>query len=175
MCAVNRKSDSLTSTEQDMLLNVIDKYEDHALFTLALTTGIRREDIVSIEIGNVDLENRKITFWESKKRKFHTVPIAEIAHPHILRYVNTLKKGQKRLFNITGKTAYNRLQKYVEKAQINKKLAFHDLRRTFVKTAKRKGMSIKAIAQILDDKIDTVETWYANLDHHELLEESNKL
>jgi len=171
----NRKSDSLTIEEQERLLSVIETFEDLCLFELELTTGMRREDIVGIEIGNIDLENRKITFWEHKKRKFHTVPIASSVLPNLVRYLNSLPKGRKKLFAFTGRTAYNKLQYYLKKAGIKKKLAFHDLRRTFVKTAKKKGLSDKAISQITDDKLETISEWYANLDHDELKEEADKL
>lgn len=170
-----RKSDSLTLEEQDRLLNVIDTYEDLALFKLVLNTGIRREDIVGIELGNVDLDAGKITFYEHKKRRWWTVPIANSILPDLVRYINSLPKGEKKLFNFTGRTAYNRLQQYIKKAKINKHLAFHDLRRTFVKSAKRKGLSPKAVSQITGDRLDTVEEYYANLDMSELKEEANKL
>lgn len=171
----SRKSDSLTIDEQDRLLSVVETFEDLSLFEIELTTGIRREDIVGIEIGNIDLDNKKITFWEHKKRRFHSVPIAQSILPNLVRYLNSLPKGRKRLFMFTGRTAYNKLQYYMEKAGIRKKLAFHDLRRTFVKTAKRKGMSDKAISQITGDKLETISEWYANLDHDELKEEADKL
>jgi integrase len=171
----NRKSDSLTIDEQEKLLSVVETFEDLVLFGLELTTGIRREDITSIEISNIDIESRKISFWENKKRRTHTVPIAKVVLPDLVRYLNSLPKGQKRLFTFTGRTAYNKLQYYLNKAGIKKKLAFHDLRRTFVKTAKRKGMSDKAIAQITGDKIETISEYYSNLSHDELKEESDKL
>jgi integrase len=171
----NRKSESLTIEEQDQLLAVIETFGDLALFRLELTTGIRREDIVGIEIGNIDMESRKIRYWEAKKRRFWTVPIAKSAFPDMLRYMNSLPKGRRKLFDFTGRTAYNKLQYYLKKAGIKKKLAFHDLRRTFVKTAKRKGISDKAICQITGDKLETIADWYANLDHDELKEEADKL
>lgn len=166
---------SLSVTEEECLYRVIDNYEDLALFKLALNTGIRREDIVRIEAGLVDLDNRTIKFWQEKKNNWHTVPIAQNILPDITRYINSLPKGQKKLFDITGKTAYNRLQHYIKKAGIPKKLAFHDLRRTFVKNAKKKGLSVKAVAQITDDKYQTIETIYATLDMEELKEEADKL
>ena len=166
---------SLSITEEEMLIQCIETIEDLALFKLALNTGIRREDIVRIETGLVDLGNRTIKFWEEKKNNWHTVPLAQGIIPDITRYINSLPKGQKKLFNMTGKTAYNRLQYYVKKAGINKKLAFHDLRRTFVKNAKKKGLSVKAVAQITNDKYQTIEELYANLDMEELKEEADKL
>jgi integrase len=65
----------------------------------------------------------------------------------------------------------NRLQKYLEKAGIRKELSFHDLRKAFIKTAKRKGLSPKAVSQITGDTLSTIEQSYANLDIEELKEE----
>lgn len=166
---------SLSLIEEEMLFKVIERYEDLALFKIALNTGIRRGDIINIEVSNIDIQNRTLTFWEEKKNGNHTVPISVSIIPDITMYLNSIPKGQKRLFDISSKTAYNRLQYYIKKAGITKRLAFHDLRRTFVKNAKKKGLSIKAVAQILNDKYDTVEQSYANMDMEELKEEVDKL
>lgn len=170
-----KRSVSLTLEEQEQFLDVIETFEDLALFKLELNTGIRREDITNIEIGNVDLENRKIRFWEQKKRRWYEVPISKTVMPDLIRYMNMIPKSQKKLFTFTGRTAYNKLQYYLKKSNIKKHLAFHDLRHTFVKTAKKKGLSIKAVAQILGDRVSTVEEWYANLDMEELKGEADKL
>ena len=170
-----RRNVSLTIEEEERLLEVIETFEDLALFRIELTTGIRREDIANIEIGNVDLENRKITFWQGKKRNWHTVPISRSAYPDLLRYVNSLPKGQKKLFMFTGRTAYNKLQYYLKKAKIGKRVAFHDLRRTFIKNSMKRGLSTKAISQITDDKIETIMEAYNNLTIDELREEADKL
>jgi len=177
---VNRKpkpyrSNSLTIEEQERLLSVTESFEDLTLFRLVLSTGIRREDIVGIEIGNIDLDNRQLRFWESKKRRWWTVPLTLECCQEIRRLLNTYPNGRKKLFGMTGRTAYNRLQKYLEKAGIPKELSFHDLRRTFVKTAKRRGLSPKAVSQITGDTLATIEQSYANLDMEELKEEIGKL
>ena len=164
------RSNSLSIEEQERLLSVVETFEDLVLFKLALTTGIRREDIVNIEIGNVDLDNRVITFWESKKKRFWKVPIHKDVMPDLIRYMNSLPRGQKKLFTFTGRTAYNKLQKYLKKAGIKKDLSFHDLRRTFMKTAKKRGMDIKMVAQITGDSVKTVQDAYENYDMEELKE-----
>lgn len=169
------RSNSLTIQEQDIFLSVIDTYEDLALFKLELSSGIRREDIAEIDIGNVDLENRKLKFWESKKRRWWEIPLREDVAMELERYIKTLPKGQKKLFNFCGKTAYNRLQSYLQKAGINKTISFHDLRRTFVKTAKKKGLDMKAVSQITGDTLSTIEGYYENMDMEELREEVEKL
>ena len=169
------RSNSLTIEEQERLLSVTESFEDLTLFRLALSTGLRREDIANIEVGNIDLDNRQLRFWESKKRRWWTVPLTIECCQEINRLLNTFPNGRKKLFDMTGRTAYNRLQKYLEKAGIKKELSFHDLRRSFIKTAKRKGLSPKAVSQITGDTLATIEKSYANLDMEELKEEIDKL
>ncbi len=169
------RSNSLTITEQELLLSVTETYEDLALFQLELNTGIRREDIVKIQLGNIHLDKKELTFWEAKKRRWYSIPLSNRVIPDLTRYISTLPRGQKELFTISGRTAYNRLQKYLTKAGITKHLSFHDLRRTFIKTAKKKGIDIKAVSQITGDSFKTIQDHYENLDMDELREELEKL
>jgi len=169
------RSNSLTIEEQEKLLSCTETFEDLTLFRLALSTGIRREDIAGIEVGNIDLSNRRLRFWESKKRRWWEVPLTLEVCQEIQRLINTYPNGRKKLFDMTGRTAYNRLQKYLEKAGIRKEISFHDLRRSFIKTAKRRGLSPKAVSQITGDTLSTIEQSYANLDADELREEIDKL
>lgn len=169
------RSNSLTIEEQERLLSCSETFEDLTLFRLALSTGIRREDIAGIEVGNIDLSNRRLRFWESKKRRWWTVPLTVECCQEIRRLLNTFPNGRKKLFSFTGRTSYNKLQKYLLKAGISKEISFHDLRRSFIKTAKRKGLSVKAVSQIVGDSFATIEQSYANLDMEELKEEIDKL
>ncbi len=169
------RSNSLTLEEQERVLSVTETFEDLTLLRLTLTTGIRREDIARVEIGNIDLKNRRLKFWESKKRRWWEVPLTMEVCQEIQRLINTYPNDRKKLFDMTGRTAYNRLQKYLKKAGIKKELSFHDLRRTFIKTVKRRGLSPKAVSQITGDTLATIEQSYANLDMEELKEEVDKL
>ena len=169
------RSNSLSLSQQEQLFNKLNSYEDEALFRLALTTGIRRLDIVNIMISNVNLDKRELSFWQHKKRKIHTVPLTHDVARILGMYINSLPKQQKRLFAFSDKTAYNKLQRALKRAQITKQISFHDLRRSFTKTAKKRGLSLKAVAQILDDKPATVQMYYENLDMDELRDEVDKL
>lgn len=169
------RSNSLSVDEQARLFEVTDTLEDLVLFRLALTTGIRREDLTSIELGGIDLDSRRLTFWESKKKRFWTVPLASSVMPDLRRYLNSLPSGTKQLFGFSGRTAYNRLQKFLGKAGISKQVAFHDLRRSMMKTAKKRGLSKQAVAQITGDSYRTIEQYYTWLDSEELKDEADKL
>ena len=168
------RSNSLSEAEQIMLIDVAETFEDVVLFKLALCTGIRREDIVRVERANLDIEGRKLKFWEAKKKRVWTIPLPESIIPDLTRFLNT-SPNQKLLFSMSGRTAYRHLQKYIKKAGITKHIAFHDLRRTFVKTAKKRGLSPQAVAQITGDSLSTIDLYYSNLDMGELKLEVNKL
>lgn len=169
------RSNSLTLDEQDQLLAHASTFEDLALFRLALATGIRREDIVGIDIGQINLEKRELTFWEAKKRRFWTVPLPVSVVQELTRYINTLPSGTRKLFQFSGRTAYNKLQAGLRRAGITKEMSFHDLRRTFVKTAKKRGLSPKAVCQITGDTLAVIQEHYENMDMDELRQEVDKL
>ena len=169
------RSNSLNIEEQEKLLSSTILYEDLALFKLALTTGIRREDIVNIEMINLGVANRKLRFWEQKKKRYWEVPLTINVQNELIRYLKHKDPYDRYLFNFSGRTAYNKLQRALKNAEIKKEISFHDLRRSFIKTAKIKGISINAVAQITGDRIDTIQQFYQNLDHEELKDEVDKL
>lgn len=162
--------ESLNKREVAEFLRVIDRIDDKALFTLALTTGIRREDIVGIDLSNINWQNNTLTFWEQKKDRFWTVPLEADTMIALKMYINTLSKGSKKLFDFTGRTAYNRLHRYTEKAKIKKKIPFHALRTTFVKRSKEVGRDIKAVQQITGDSERTILKHYSEWTMDELKE-----
>ena len=169
------RSNSLTIEEQEALFKAASSFEDLTLFKLALNTGIRREDIVRIELSNIHLKRQELSFWEAKKKRVWVVPLTATLTKELERYINTLPKGQKKLFDFSGKTAYNKLQRTLTRAGITKTISFHDLRRSLMKTGKRKGLDQKAICQITGDSMRTVEQFYQNFDMDELKEEIKKL
>lgn len=172
---VQYRSNSLTIEEQEKLYNVAPSFEDLTLFRLALNSGIRRVDIVNIELSNIRLDRQELSFWEHKKSRVLTIPLTEVVCRDLERYINTLPRNQKKLFVFSDKTAYNKLQRSLKLAGINKGIRFHDLRRSFMKTAKKKGLDIKAVCQITGDTVNTVQNFYQNYDMEELKEEIKKL
>jgi len=168
------RSESLTLEEQDQLCKAVSRVDDLALFRLALTTGIRREDIVGIEWSGVDFDQRRLTFWESKKSRHWTVPLTERT-VQSLKMLQGVRRAERKVFGFCGRTAYNRLQAALERAGIKKSLRFHDLRRSFVKTAKRRGLRPKAVSQITGDTVAVIQEHYENMDQDELREELDRL
>lgn len=151
---------ALTKKEWERMLMKIDYLRDEVLLKLAVETGIRRKDIVSIRVNDIDFNERKITFYENKKRKLHSVYISEKMLLLIRKYINTFSKKQEQLFNISDRQAWNILNKYLVKANI-KQRGFHALRGTCIKFAQLKGWSESQTAKHLDDTIRTIQEHYA--------------
>jgi integrase len=139
--------------EVGKLLAVLDTVESEALFKLEFFTGIRREDIVAIEIANIDWVSRHITFWESKKRRNFCVWFDDGVKQALQKQVNAkvIPLQSKFLFpsprnskkHMTGRYAYKLLQMYLDRAGV-KRRPFHALRASCVKILQKAGWSIDA-------------------------------
>ena len=177
---------SLTREQADELLRVVDNLRDRALITLGIATGIRRDDIVNIEIANIDLTHARLSFWEEKKDRDWAVPLESNLIVLLKTYINTLEKGTKYLFpkkgdgrqHIDGKTAYNALHKYLVKAHIIKdeegaNFPFHGLRHTFVNLSHAAGRDIKFICQVTGDTEQTIQRVYRHLTFGQLQEQAD--
>jgi len=166
--------ESLTLEEVQELLRSTDRIEIRALFELALTTGIRRADIVDIEIERVNLKKRHIDFWEQKKERMHRVFLEPDVVTTLRMYIRTLPKEQKLLFKFRQRTAYNYLQKYLERAHIQKRLRFHDLRTTFIRLSRKLGRSIKYVMQQTGDTAQVILEHYEHMTDEEMHQVTNK-
>lgn len=158
-----------------MLIGCIDKLEDKALIILGLTTGIRRGDIVNIEIENIYWNNETLKFFERKKDRYLTIPLEKNVVNLLKMYVNALPKNQRYLFNFSDKTANRRLKKYVERVGIKKNITFHSLRATFVKRSKEEGRDIKMVCMITGDSERTILKHYSKWTDTELKERIDKM
>ena len=136
---------SLTFEELQLLLLQCETLQERVLIELAVTTGIRRTDIVNLEINRIDLKDQKIIFWEEKKDRMWMVAIPTEVVQTLRMYINTLPKEQRYLFMFTGRTAYNILQRLLWKSSIHKHISFHDLRRTFIRLSKQMGRDIRFV------------------------------
>lgn len=148
------KKESLSFEELKRILAVCESLEDKALIETAVNTAIRREDLVRIELAHIDLERRIITFYEEKKDRWWDVAIEPELVQTLTMFINT-NPNRKLLFEFSGRTAYNRLQHLLEKADIKKKISFHALRRTFIRLSKQMGRDMRFV---MDQTGDTART-----------------
>lgn len=155
---------SFTEKEINKLLEKIGNLEDEVLIRVAVSNGLRRQDIARLKVKNIDLDNKELTFWEHKKRRWKTVPMSESLKKHLAMYINTLDKKQEHLFSFGkskygDKTAYNRLHALCERAGIRTR-PFHALRSTCIKRCQKAGWTIQQTADFVGDTVKVIEVHY---------------
>jgi integrase len=168
---------ALTPDEVARLLAPIDRLEERALLELALTTGIRREDLAGLSLAGLDLERGMIRFFERKKGRHRDVPIQGRALVDLRSHVRTLPKGERWLFPSprksdcpqTGRFAWTILNRWLDVAGLPRR-PFHALRATAYKLAKSRGWSVEQASALLGDSIRVATEFYGVATPGELLE-----
>ncbi|MHC4463101.1 MAG: tyrosine-type recombinase/integrase [Planctomycetota bacterium] len=155
---------SLSTTQIKTLLSAAKPYQPLRMWLLlALGTGLRREDIKSLSVSDVDFENSSITTRAKKTRKSmgsRPVPIPIMAE--LKKYVSGLDPQQENLF----KRDFNQYRW----TQIRKELGLcdftlHDLRKTFGSVLAQRGVSTAVIQRLLEHSSpDLTNKVYTNVD-----------
>ncbi len=171
------RKEALTFEELRRVLESCITLEEEVMIKFAVTTGIRREDFASIELMNVDLEERTITFWEEKKDRPWKVPLEPPVIQVLKKYIPTLPANEKYLFPKTGRT-YHRYWNNVLKRAGMPPMRFHDLRRSCMRLSRSMGRDIRFVMDLTGDKAETIlqeYEGYSITEMNELLEENGIL
>ncbi|MHC4507602.1 MAG: tyrosine-type recombinase/integrase, partial [Planctomycetota bacterium] len=155
---------SLSTTQIRSLLSAAKPYKPLQMWLLlALGTGLRRQDVKSLNVSDIDFENSSVTTRAKKTRKSmgsRPVPVPIMAE--LKKYVSGLDPQQERLF----KRGFNQYRW----TQIRKKLGLcdftlHDLRKTFGSVLAQKGVSTAVIQRLLEHSSpDLTSKVYTNVD-----------
>ena len=175
----------LSDDERVRLLVACGSSESIHLFpivTLALSTGMRRGEILGLSWENIDFQNRRITLLRTKNGERRVVPLVGKAYELIKNlYLKLEPEGRDLVFPspnnpkqpISMRTSWNTA---VRKAKI-KDFRFHDLRHSTASYLAMNGASLLEIADILGHKTLQMVKRYSHLseDHKaDVLERMNK-
>jgi integrase len=158
---------ALTREQADALITACSHLEDRALLSLALATGMRREDVVSIRRDQVDLDHAQIQFHERKKNVVRKVKLGGKSLDLLRLHMDRLPKNTPWLFpsptrpshHVSDRTAYNILQRWLVRAELPSR-PFHALRATCVKLAKSSGWTIEQVMDLTGDSFEVIKTHY---------------
>ena len=140
---------SLCSKQVKKLITISSKYPTLRLrVLLAVTTGLRRGDIETIQVGDIQFDRNIIATRNRKAKKVMPErPIPELIMTELSNYVATLQEGQERLF--PDKFSPKKWDR-VRKAMGLPKLQFHDLRKTFASLLAQRGVSTAVTQRLLE-------------------------
>jgi len=179
--------DALSQKEWGKLISVVDNLEDEVMLKMTVAKGFRREDIghgtlkrqrnnkkvkktTGIKIENIHFDDKRLTYYESKKDRIRDVPLNDSDITLIKKLINSRGKHQHEYLIIySGRTAYRKLQEYCDKAGIRRR-PFHALRSTCVKFCKAAGWSDEQVSSLTGDTISVIQEHYATPSTSEMAE-----
>ncbi len=140
---------SLNGIQIKMLLAVAEHYGAMKMrILLALGTGLRRGDIDSLKIRDIDFESNSVATTSRKtKKSMASRPVSAEIMVSLSKYVCSLDVGQEKLFNT--KFNYRKWRKICKNAGLAD-LKFHDLRKTFCSLLAQNGVSTAVTQRLLE-------------------------
>ena len=140
---------SLNDVQVKKLLAVAEPYQTIRMrILLALGTGLRRGDIESLKISDIDFVNNYITTNSKKTRKsMGSRPVPASVMAELTKYVSELDTEQGKLFN--DNFSYKHWRKICPEAGLTD-LKFHDLRKTFGSMLAQNGISTAVTQKLLE-------------------------
>jgi len=135
------------------------QFRDYVIMVLMLDTGMRLNEVCSLEIKDVDFKTRQIVLpaVKNKNRKTRILPLS----PETVKLLMQLVTETKEYFDsdyvfatnygeaVNEKTIQKSFQKYARQAGIKKRVSPHVLRHNFAKMAALNGMDIFTLMRIM--------------------------
>lgn len=178
---------ALTHKEFDKLTEVISDLQDELLIKMSVALAIRREDMCiptkkktsknfdprrGIKINNIDMDNKTLIFYESKKGMSRSVNLPDSIVVLIKKYLKTIPKREN-LFSYTGRTAYRRFNHWCRIAGIYER-PFHALRATCIKFCRDAGWSDEQVSALTGDSIGVIQQHYRTPTAQEMVDVTNQ-
>jgi len=156
-------------SEIPALLVAIDKEPDpwiRAFFHMLLYTGARLSELLTLRWTDVDLPNNSLTFRDTKNKTDHNLPLAPDAIDLLKAIPKT--KGNPWVFNghkhgqhLTS--PYKAWKRVLKRAEIERRVTIHDVRRTVGSLLASKGYSTQQIGKLLNHKSEITARVYAEI------------
>jgi integrase/recombinase XerC/integrase/recombinase XerD len=133
---------------------------DRALFELAYASGLRAEELVTLDVGSVDFDAEELRV-EGKGRKTRIVPAGEPALRALARYVERARPaletgdGEPALFlsksgrRLSTSDVRRRLRAWTRRAEVQGGVSPHTLRHSFATHLLEGGADLRAIQELL--------------------------
>jgi integrase len=163
--------------EYQLLLDSVRELWFRDVIEIAYNTGMRQNEILTIQWSQVDLENKAITLdnhaYVNKSKKVRQIYLSKRANEIMSRLYQF--KDCELVFHNNFRVfkqdhISKKFKKHVRSVDINQSLNFHSLRHTFASRLVQKGVSIYLVSKLLGHAdIKTTEI-YAHLRSDDLRE-----
>ena len=155
---------SLNDAQVKKLMAAAEPYQTIRMrVLLALSTGLRRGDIESLRIRDIDFANNYITTASKKTRKsMGARPVPAVVMAELKKCLHGSNAEQTKLFN--DNFSHKRWKKICKDAGLSD-LKFHDLRKTFGSVLAQNGVSTAVTQRLLEHSTPNLTNKvYTNVD-----------
>lgn len=164
-------------------LGTLEGYRDKTMLEVLYATGMRVSELVSLPIGNVDL-NMQYLIARGKGSKERVIPLGSVAIKYLTRYLEAvrpqlLKEGNKEVKELflstwgkamTRQRFYEIIEGYGKQAGILKKITPHMLRHSFATHMLNKGTDLRVVQELLGHADISTTQIYTHMDMERLRE-----
>ncbi|AKB22325.1 site-specific integrase [Methanosarcina sp. WH1] len=162
---------ALTAGQVKALLLSFNNLQDKAMIALAISIGLRREDLVNVKRNDYNPDTGNITYYESKKKRTRTVKIPSAETIQLLNmHIQTCRKspwlfpspkqtGKFANAHISSRQCYDILNEHLERTGLEAR-PFHSLRATCYKLAQASGWTQRQACELLGDSLRVAEIHY---------------
>ncbi|MFC1901852.1 tyrosine-type recombinase/integrase [Chloroflexota bacterium] len=119
---------------------------DILLVDLAIHTGLRRNELASLKIGDIDLERQVLVVRQGKGSKDRVIPLSKSSCEKLSEYIKGKNKKES-LFGLVAASISGKIRTFAAKAGV--KLHAHSLRDYFATSLSEKGATIREIQSLL--------------------------
>lgn len=184
---------TLTDKQIYRLFSVIDKtsfagYRDYVAFLLALKCGLRSNELHSLEIIDIDFENRVILLpgAKNKNRKTRNVPFSQKVNNELQQLIAESREyfGEVThvFVNSHGETLRNdrlrkRIDKYANEAGLKGecRASLHSLRHTFATNFLKNKGNIRSLMQIMGHADISTTQIYLDFSNDQIIQQYDEV
>ncbi|MCB0397827.1 MAG: tyrosine-type recombinase/integrase [Flavobacteriales bacterium] len=165
--------DILSTEEVASILNALENKKHRCMLGLIYSAGLRRSELLKMEIGDIDSDRMLIKIRAAKGAKDRYVPLSR----HILSYLRDYYKQykpEKRLFEGQKGGSYSAtslariLRKGMRLAGITKRATLHTLRHSYATHLLEAGTDLRYIQELLGHKSSKTTEIYTHVSKKEL-------
>jgi integrase/recombinase XerD len=162
--------DILTRDEIQNLFDACDNLRDKCILMTIYGAGLRLSEVACLKISDIDSKKMQLLIRNGKGSKDRYALLSQ-SNLEILRAYWKAYRPKEWLFysrintgtHITSKSVQNIFHKYIDKANITKKVTVHSLRHSFATHLLESGTSIFHIKQLLGHSDISTTCFYLHL------------
>ena len=165
------KREPLSSEESDKLANAAESFQEKLIIFTLLDTGLRVSELSNLTKDNIQWQEPRLVVYGKggpygKKTKRRVIPMTDRVR-RVLEHHFAFENA----FGISARTIQRIVKRVANNASISKPVSPHVLRHTFSVTCIKKGISTRALMQLLGhDRLSTTEL-YLNLSPEDAIRE----